>query len=249
MRYQVSISDDAQELAGQCKKWLVDTIIAHQAMTDQPFTLALAGGSTPRLLYHLLAEGAAIDGIDWKRVILIWGDERNVPSDHPDSNFRMVHDVLLGAGIIPESQILSVPNPAGDARQVAREYEQLLQQRLKASEGSFAQIDCVLLGLGEDVHTASLFPETEALQERQRWVVANYVPKLGDWRITLTVPLINAAHHIAFLVAGSSKNCALQHLWEGPRDGNRFPAQLIDPTAGWIQIFVDRDALGSLTPP
>lgn len=249
MRYQVSISSDARELARQCKAWLVDSITAHQAVTDQPFTLALAGGSTPKLLYQLLAEGVGSDGIDWNRMVLIWGDERNVPSNHADSNYRMVNEVLLGSGMVPEAQILAVPNPGADANQVAEEYEHLLRNRLSCSKGSFPQIDCVLLGLGEDVHTASLFPETEALKERQRWVVANYVPKLNAWRITLTLPLINAARRIAFLVAGRSKTVALQRLWEGPDDGRLFPAQLIAPSTGSIQMFVDRDALGSLTTP
>jgi 6-phosphogluconolactonase len=249
MRYQVSVSEDALELASQCKQWLVDKILNHQRESDRPFSLALAGGSTPKRLYQMLADDFASDGIDWNRVLLLWGDERNVDSDHPDSNYRMVRQVLLDKGFVPEAQVLAIADPGGDPFAAADQYEQLLRQRLPLSHGDFPEIDCILLGLGEDVHTASLFPETDALDELRRWVVANYVPKLGVWRITLTVPLINAARSVVFLVAGTSKTPALQHLWRGPWEGHRFPAQLVAGAGGTARVFVDRDALGSLTPP
>ena len=229
--------------------WLVELIQNHQSQTDRPFCLALSGGSTPQRLYELLA-ALTRNAIDWTRIVLIWGDERNVSQDDPQSNYRMVQEALLSHIEIPAENVLAVPNPSGDLEKSAVEYETLLRSRLDVGHAeSFPSLDCVLLGLGDDVHTASLFPNTLALEERVRWVVANQVPQLGCWRLTLSAPLINAAKQVAFLVAGPSKTAALQELWHGPRDYRKFPAQLIVPASGKLTFFLDQAAIGSVTPP
>ena len=239
-----------RQTAQRASTWLSSLIARHQAGDDRPFSIALAGGSTPKQLYQLLADRQpAADPIDWRRVWLLWGDERNVPADHPDSNYRMVRENLLDRVSVPCEQVLPVPDSGGDPRQAAEAYERLLRGQLPTNPAGWPEIDCVLLGLGDDVHTASLFPNTEAVQETARWVAANHVPHLDGWRITLTLPAINAAHRVAFLICGASKSAALRTLWHGPRDGGKYPAQLIKPASGQLYYFLDTAALGEVNPP
>lgn len=230
-----------------------------------PFVLALSGGSTPKKMLSILAE--SMDGaVDWSDIVLLWGDERNVAPEHADSNFRMVKEVLLDRIDIPPENVLAVPDPGGSARSAANAYEKVLKERLAAEKdgggntagGSQAkekaddksptpalpEIDCVLLGMGDDVHTASLFPQTKALNEKKRWVVANEVPKLECERITFTAPLINAARNVAFLICGEGKREALAKLWHAPRDVQEFPSQLIRPENGQLWFLLDKPALG-----
>lgn len=247
MAASIVIADDSLALADKCWTWLSEQILNHQSTSERPFALALAGGSTPRLLYQLAAQSDRRSDVDWQRIILAWGDERNVPADHSESNYRMVADSMLGQIPIPDKNILAVPDPGGDPATAASTYERLLLSRLGANAEGFPLIDCVLLGLGDDVHTASLFPETKGLDEKRRSVIANYVEKLGTWRITLTAPAINTAERVAFLISGSSKTKALEDLWHGPRDYRCYPAQMIQPHSSQLIFFVDRAALGQLT--
>ncbi|MFO0943618.1 MAG: 6-phosphogluconolactonase [Pirellulales bacterium] len=183
------------------------------------------------------------------RVLFLWGDERNVPADHADSNYRMAREALLDHLPISADQVLPIPTDGGDAYQAATAYEQTLRARLSNQFNDFGVIDCVLLGIGDDAHTASLFPQTDALKENQRWVVANYVAKLATWRVTLTVPLINSAKSIAFFIAGASKTAALQTLWHGPVNHELYPSQMIRPVDGDLTFFVDQAAVNGLTIP
>ncbi len=248
MEATLVIADDSAHLAEKCWTWLGNQIRKHQSTESRPFALALAGGSTPRELY-LIASQRNSSGIDWRRVLLLWGDERNVPHDHIDSNYQMVWESLLSGIEIPAENVLAIPGTGGDAATAAEEYGRILKSRLASTSDGQPLIDCVLLGIGDDVHTASLFPNTLAIEETERTVVANYVPKLTCWRITLTVPAINAATAVAFLVSSSSKTAALDILWNGPRDGRRYPAQLIQPNPGSLHYFVDRGAMGTLQVP
>jgi len=241
------IAEDSRVLAEQCWAWLSQQIRLHQSLHQRPFSIALAGGNTPRLLYEIAGQRSHLEELDWQRVLLLWGDERNVPQEHPDSNYRMVAESLLSHVQIPSENILAVPDPGGDPSLAAVEYEKLLNDRLERTSDGFPLIDCVLLGIGDDVHTASLFPESEGLDEMSRSVIANYVAKLNAWRITLTVPAINAAGRVAFLISGSSKREALRTLWHGPSDGHRFPAQLIHPKSKSLFYFVDLAALGDIS--
>jgi 6-phosphogluconolactonase len=245
---QIYLSNDAMDLAAQACGWLAETIEQHQSGSSSPFALALAGGSTPRALYQLLVKPQQHQ-IDWTRVLIVWGDERNVPTDHVDSNYRMAMDSLIDSIPVPASNVIGVPNPGGDARAAAVAYEKLLRDRLPTDANGLGVIDCVLLGMGDDVHTASLFPETAALGESKAWVAANFVPKLNAWRVTFTAPLINAAKQVAFLIAGPSKTQALQTLWHGPQAPQLYPSQIINPSSGALTFFVDRSALGNVAIP
>ncbi len=204
------------------------------------FAVALAGGSTPKALYELLA-GRYRDALDWSKVHAFFGDERTVPPDHEDSNYRMAYKALL-------SRV-----PVGSVRRMRGELDPpeaaaLYEEELAAFFGGRPRFDLVLLGIGEDGHTASLFPRTPALDVRDRWAVENPVEKLGTTRITLTLPSINAAGRVIFLVAGEGKAEALKEILEGDADPLECPAKLVRPASGpaWI---VDRAAAGLLSSP
>jgi 6-phosphogluconolactonase len=249
---QLLVARDVSELAARAEQWLIELIRDHQAANSKPFSLALAGGSTPKALYQRLAASSKNSGIDWSRVLFLWGDERNVPADHADSNYRMVRESLLDKLEIDGQNTVRIPTEGGDEAQVSQaalQYENELQRRLPLNSDGMGVIDCVLLGMGDDVHTASLFPETAALRETSRWVVANYVPKLSTWRVTLTAPLINAAKQVAFFIAGSSKGPALNTLWHGPHQPELYPSQMIQPRPGELTFFVDKPAIENLSVP
>ena len=193
------------------------------------FMVVLSGGSTPRRLYELLAEHSFAD---WNKVEFFWGDERAVPPDHKDSNYRMAREAILDRLAVPEANIHRIE---AERVTVARDYEAVIARAFGVEPGGEPPaFDLVLLGMGADGHTASLFPHTEALRETLRWVVQN----VSGRRITLTPRILNQAAHVIFLVAGAEKARVLAEVLEGPSDPERLPAQLIRP-ATW---FVDHAA-------
>ena len=215
------------------------------------FTIALAGGSTPRAVYELLASDEFVSGVDWSNVYVFWGDERCVPPDHADSNYRMARLALLDFVPIPMDHIYRLHGEM-EPEQAASAYEGALRTFFgdrSRGERLTPNFDLVLLGLGDDAHTASLFPGTPALAETERWVAAQYVQKLGVWRLTLTPPALNAAEAVLFLVTGSSKTAALAAVLESPPDPQRFPAQLIQPASGDLAWYVDEAAASGLQTP
>ena len=190
------------------------------------FTVALAGGSTPKRAYEILAtEYGGSKDLDWSRVHAFFGDERTVPPNHEDSNYRMANEALLSR--VPVGGVHRMRGEL-DPREAATLYE----RELVAFFGAPPVLDLVLLGIGEDGHTASLFPRTPALDTRDRWAVENPVEKLGTTRLTLTIPAINAARRVAFLVAGEGKAEALGEILEGNADPRDYPAKLIQPATG-----------------
>lgn len=210
------------------------------------FTIALVGGATPKLLYALLATEPHRRHLPWRETHVFWGDERCVPPDHPESNYRMAHETLLRHLPIPPEQIHRMRGEDPDPERAAAEYEERLRTAFPGRAGALPRFDLVLLGMGADGHTASLFPHTEAVRETQRWVVRNHVPKFQADRLTLTAPVINKGAAVLFLVAGGDKAAALQAVLEGPADPERLPAQLIRPTAGRLVWLVDRAAASRL---
>jgi 6-phosphogluconolactonase len=202
--------------------------------------LVLSGGSTPRPLYGLLASRFR-DAIPWARVHVFWADERYVPADHPDSNVRMAKDALLNHVPCPAEQIHPMPTRFPDPADAARDYEESLRRSF-AGEGAGA--DLVVLGLGSDGHTASLFPRSPALRERTRLVVATRAPAGPRWRLTLTLPALNRAAHVCFLVAGSAKAEALRQTLRPDADANSWPASGVRPERGTPIWWVDREAWG-----
>lgn len=207
------------------------------------FTLALSGGSTPRRVYELLAGEDFRKDPDWPHVHVFFGDERMVPPDHAESNYRMAYEALLSRVPIPPENVHRIDG-VGDAGSNASAYE--AEMRGLFGDADWPRLDQVLLGMGDDGHTASLFPGTEALNESRLWVAPNWVGKLGAWRVTLTAPAINAARHVTFLVNGAGKAGRLREVLKGARDPSRLPSQLIRPTDGTLEWFVDRAAAEKL---
>jgi 6-phosphogluconolactonase len=210
------------------------------------FTIALSGGSTPRNLYTLIAANASAS-LPWDRMFFFWGDERHVAPDDPDSNYRMAHEALLSKIAIPLGNVFRIPAENPDAAAAAEAYEQTLRKFFALAPGEFPRFDLILLGLGPDGHTASLFPETAALQEKSRLVVANWVEKLKASRITFTLPVLNAARCLAFLVSGTDKAAVLHEVLEGNAPPEKYPSKLVRPAEGTLIWFVDRAAASDLS--
>ena len=204
------------------------------------FAVVLAGGSTPKATYEVLARDYA-DELDWSKVHVFFGDERTVPPDHEDSNYRMARETLLSRIRVGSVHRLRCELPSEEA---AATYERELREFYGTSEEP-PSFDLILLGLGEDGHTASLFPETSALDVTDRWVVANQVLKLETARLTLTIPIINAAKAVTFLVAGEDKAPVLKEILEGDADPHECPAKFIRPE-GDLTWMVDKAAASLL---
>lgn len=247
MYHQTIVKTNAEDVALAAKEWLIETIqesIASRGVCS----ISLSGGSTPKRLYQLILE-TSLDELDWSKVVLIWGDERNVPHEHVDSNYRMVREAWLDR-IDPSNpkhvpRVVPVQISVTAPERAAAEYELQVRRALDPQDilaGDFPAIDVILLGLGDDAHTASLFPETEALDETKRMFVANYVPKFAAYRLTMTAPAINSARNVAFLVCGASKRPAMEVVLHGPRHPNEYPAQLIEPKHGRLLWFLDSPA-------
>jgi 6-phosphogluconolactonase len=216
----------------------------HDAITARGIaSLALSGGSTPRSVYELLATEEYRSRIEWSKVHLFWGDERCVPPYQHESNFRMVNEALIKNINIPQKNVHRIAGEL-EPREAAGAYEEEVVRLFKLNDGEFPEFDVLLLGLGEDGHVASLFPNTTVLAETSRRFVDVHVEKLMAHRITMTLPVINHAAAIIFLVSGKSKAAILQEVFrEGPA---HYPAQLIEPVQGKVNWFVDQDAASQL---
>lgn len=208
------------------------------------FTVALSGGSTPRAMYELLG-GEYASRLPFPRIHFFWGDERFVPADHADSNYRAAREAMLSRVDIPPANIHRVDTDAADAQQAAAQYEKSLRDYFRLSSGELPRFDLMLLGMGPDGHTASLFPGTSAPKETEKLAVDVWVEKMHSHRITLTPPVFNHAVNVIFLVAGADKTQTLRSVREGPYEPDRFPSQLIRPAYGRLLWMVDRAAAGS----
>ncbi|MBJ7609527.1 MAG: 6-phosphogluconolactonase [Candidatus Dormibacteraeota bacterium] len=229
---EVRVSTDPIAVAAEAARW-----ISARAESAERFRIAAVGGTTPHFAYEALASSTYRLGIDWSRWHVFFGDERAVPPGHPDSNYRLVHDTLLAKVPIPAAQVHRMRADASDLDAAAADYSRLLGDE----GGSPPRLDVVLLGLGSNGHTASLFPGTPALEVTDAWAtrgLADYQP--AD-RITLTFPAINAAAHVAFLVTGAGKAQALHGVIEGT-----VPAARVSPADGEVIWFLDSAAARSL---
>jgi 6-phosphogluconolactonase len=235
----------AEEFAAQCEA----AVRAHGAAL-----VALSGGSTPRALHTLLADPAEPfqARVPWTHLHVFWGDERPVPPDHPDSNYAMAYDTLLRHVPVPPAQIHRIagedPHPARAAERYARELREVFGAYGRLEAG-WPRFDLVVLGMGADGHTASLFPGTDVVHETTRLVAAPWVAALGTHRITLTPPVLNAADRVVFLVTGGDKADALAAVLEGPRRLAVYPTQAIAAGAGSPVWLVDRAAAARLAAP
>ena len=203
------------------------------------FTVALSGGSTPRGLHQELVTHFSSQ-LPWDKVFFFWGDERHVPPDSSDSNYRMANETLLSKLPIPPANIFRIPSELPDARQAAAKYEQMLLQFFKLNPDSFPRLDFILLGMGPDGHTASLFPGTAALQEKDHLVVGNWVEKLNTFRITFTYPVLDNAACVMFLVSGDEKAEMVRRAIKDP--SANLPCQKVRPDDGELLWYLDKGA-------
>lgn len=208
------------------------------------FSVALSGGSTPRTLYSLLATKP---NIPWDKIYIFWGDERHVPPDQPESNYRMANQALLSKVPVPAGNVFRVRAEEKDASAAALQYERTLKDFFHLAPGEFPRFDLILLGVGPDGHTASLFPGTSALSETRRLVVANWVPKFNIDRITFTFPVLNAAACVMFLLSGADKAATLHEVLENKSAD--LPSQKVSPTNGKLIWLVDEPAARTLSCP
>lgn len=222
----IEIFANAQELARGAAEYFVARSVEAVARKGF-FTVALSGGSTPKALYQLLAESFH-DQVPWSKTHFFWSDERHVPPDHPDSNYRMTYEAMLSRVPVPEGNVHRIHGENADAAEAANEYEQTL-----------LQLDLILLGLGTDGHTASIFPGSEVLHETKRLVAAPWVEKLNTYRITMTLPLLNTGASVLFLVSGAEKAEIVKEVIEGPK---KYPAQFVQPVHGQLLWMLDKAA-------
>ena len=231
---RTEILADPQALARRAAEWMTATALA----AGTPCRIALSGGSTPKALFALLASNDFRDRFPWDKCAWYWGDERFVPHDSPDSNYRMAHEAMLGKVPVPSGKIFPIPTD-GAPEEAALRYEQTLQKAYgsRVIDRARPLFDIQLLGMGEDGHTASLLPNDPALEEQNRWVLA-IAHGRPEVRITLTLPVIESSRHVAFLVAGKAKAGVLAQIRAG---GSVLPAARVNPV-GELLWFLDRAA-------
>jgi 6-phosphogluconolactonase len=215
--------------------------LAKEAIDDHDyFAVALSGGSTPKAIFQGILESKNCSAVDWRRVLLFWGDERCVPQDHPDSNYRMAMEAAFSKLPIPPENIFPMP-VEGDLKHDAKVYEELIQNK---TSGIF---DLVMLGMGEDGHTASLFPKTAALHEEKILVAENYIPGKNAWRMTLTCPCINVARNIIVYVLGANKAQMIKKVFLEPYQPDILPIQKIGTPSHPALWVMDSTAAELLT--
>jgi 6-phosphogluconolactonase len=238
---EIKVLPTPQDVAREAADRIVRLAEESVALSGR-FTIAVSGGSTPKRLYELLAGDLYRSRIDWTKTEVFFVDERCVPPDHPDSNYRMVSETLLGEVPIPGDNVDPIrcqENP----EQGAKEYGLLLKEKF----GDHGGLDLIVLGMGEDGHTASLFPGTAALNETKHRAIANYVEHSTtgkSWRVTMTAPFINRAQNVIILVTGANKAQRVSEVLEGPRNPQRLPVQLVAPSSGRLTWLLDAAAAG-----
>jgi 6-phosphogluconolactonase len=242
LKREIEIVAGAQELAERAAAEFVEAA-TNAVCAKGLFTVALTGGSTPKPLYSLLVTDPRLRAaIPWEKILFFFGDERHVPPDHPDSNYRMANETLLSKAPIDQAEVFRMKGEYQEASKAAAEYEQILRKTFKLAQGKLPRFDLILLGMGPEGHTASLFPGTKALHERRRLVAANWVGKLYTDRITMTAPVLNNAARIIFLIADPEKALALKGVLEGPLEPEQLPAQIIRPRNGTVLWLIEQKA-------
>jgi 6-phosphogluconolactonase len=249
VRPDVEVLPNAAALADSAAEQIA-TAAARAIGASGRCVLALSGGATPRRTYERLAQEPFLSRIEWSSVHVIWGDERCVPPGDADSNYRMAWETLLEHVPVPAANIHRI-HGEDDPVEAAASYEKVLRDLLRTANGAPSvapgrRIDLAILGLGDNGHTASLFPESAAARETERWVMAESVDASPSWRITLTAPVLNAATELLFIVSGNEKAKVLSRVLEGPRRPHQLPAQLIAPTHGRVHWLVESAAATEL---
>jgi 6-phosphogluconolactonase len=236
---EVKIFPNLEEMSQAAARVFEDSANA-SARENRNFSAALSGGSTPARLYELLASPNR--SILWDRVQLFQVDERCVPPDHPESNFKMIRRALLQHISLPASNFHRMVAENADRDAAARQYAEEIGEALHPGKGELPRMDLILLGMGSDGHTASLFPGSPALTERELWVRPNYSERLKSFRLTLTYPVLNAAAQVIFLIAGADKAETLRDVFAGIQREPGFPAQGVQPSNGRLSWYLDQAA-------
>jgi 6-phosphogluconolactonase len=240
----IEIYKDADHLARELAEWITG-LIEETLTRKEIFSLVLSGGSTPKKLHHLLAATPFKERIDWKKIYIFWGDERAVPLEDERNNARMAFDTLLDQVPIPKEQIF-IMDTALTPDAAAMQYEEILNEYFGTDVLPPKTFDLVLLGMGGDGHTLSLFPGTPVIHEEKSWVVGYYLEAQDMSRITLTKNIVKNADHIVFMISGKDKAHALYEVIEGERNPDLYPSQVIIPTQGELHFFVDEAAASEL---
>jgi 6-phosphogluconolactonase len=240
---EIRILKDGPAIARRAANIFVEVAQSSVARSGS-FSVALAGGSTPKILYSLLATDPDLRArLPWDKMQLFFGDERHVGPDDPQSNFKMASETMIGKAPITPAQVHRMKGEVPDAAQAARDYEQELQKHFQLADGQLPRFDLVLVGMGDEGHCLSLFPGTKALHPPAgRTVVSNWVGRLFTQRITITAPVASNAAMILFTVTGKEKSLALKAVLEGPYEPEQLPSQLLQPTDGKLLWLVDQAA-------
>ena len=234
------IEEPTAEKAAAKAAEIFRTIVGRAVADHGACRVALSGGSTPRATYHELADHATTDGVPWSQVDIFLGDEHDVPQDDIESNYHMIQRILLDNAPIDWERVYPMRADSDDIQAAAEEYEQIIRKYVPSGENGIPQFDLVMLGIGGDGHTASLFPESPGIDEAEKLVVASYVPILGRNRMSITFPVINAAKNILLLVTGGDKAEIVRRIFQ---DNDRnLPAARIHPNNGTFHIVFDADA-------
>ena len=245
----VIVAEDAGAAADRAAERFVQ-IVAKRTASGGDCFLALCGGTTPAELYRRLATPPLSERVDWAKVHIFFGDERDVPQDHVENNYRMVAKNLLDHVPILLDQVHPMPADSRDMSAGADQYEDLIRRLVPGESDDIPRFDLILLGLGGEGHTASLFPDTPAVDERQRLVVAQFVPVIGRNRMTFTFPLINAARHVMFCVTGADKAAAVAAVLSDDAElRERYPASRVNPTEGQLIFLLDTAAARNVNIP
>jgi 6-phosphogluconolactonase len=248
LKVEYFVEPDAAALAARAARHFVEAAEHAVAMRGRA-RIAISGGSTPKAAFQLLADPSQPlrARMPWDKLDLYWVDERCVPPDHPDSNYRMTREAMLDDVPLPSAQVHRMEGELEPEAAAAR-YESELRNSFRLEGAETPRFDLIALGMGPDGHTASLFPHTAALHEMSRLTVANHVQNKDAWRITLTWPVINQGAKVFFLIGGADKAQVLREVMMGPRDPERLPSQLIAPAGGILTLLLDKAAAALLPP-
>jgi len=246
LKIEYIVEPDGAALARRTAQHFVE-VVEQAAAARGRARIAISGGSTPKAAFQLLADPAQpwLKRMPWDKLDLFWVDERTVPPDHPESNYRMTREAMLDRVPLRPEQVHRMEGELEPEVAAAR-YESLLRNAFRLEGAETPRFDLIGLGMGDDGHTASLFPHTDAIHEMSRLVTANKVPQKDTWRITLTWPVINQGSSVFFLIGGKNKAELVKEVFTGPRDPERLPSQLIWPSSGILTLILDKDAAALL---